>query len=895
MAERQSVLSILDVLGAGGEAPAILAVQKDGVETWSASRLRDTALRFADGLSSRGLRRGEVVALFSDARPEAIAASLGTLAAGAVLLLVDVQLADPALIHVLTDSEARVVLTTADQRARLRRLALPREPMAVLLDATDETPDGWRQWLSDTPARVADVREEDPAALFYTSGTTGPPKGVPLSHQNLSAELHVLRKSGLIRPDDRLLLPLPLHHVYPFVVGLLAPLSLGAPVVLPYALTGPQVLRAIRETDTTEIVGVPRLYSAMVSGIEAKLAAGGFGGKLMLALWRGCTWMRRRTGWMLGRRLLAPLHRQLGPRLRILASGGSPLDPEVGRKMEGLGWPVAIGYGLTETSPLLTLKNPDAGPLESVGRPVAGVEMRIQPAQRDDESAPPSTGKSGETLGEVQARGPNIFAGYLHLPEETARAFTADGWFRTGDLGYYDNRGYLHITGRASTLIIMEGGENVQPDEVEQAYLAAPVVREIGVLQRKGKLVAVIVAETEQIRDPTRTEELIRGAIAELSKRLPSYQRLYDFVLSKQAIARTRLGKIQRHLLPKQYDAAKAGTEQSAAAGPISIEEMSDHDQGLLEHRAARVVWDVLAQRYPSKRLTPDTSPQLELGIDSLTWLDLTMEIGQRAGVELTEEALARVETVRDLLSETLEAAEGNAAGEGVDLSDPESLVSEEQKRPLSPLPWPWRVIRWFTYYFNRYLMKLLFRLRVTGVENIPVHGPVVLAPNHVSYLDPPAIGAAIPLALLRNVYWAAWTGIMMRNALFRAISRLTQVLPIDPQKGALSSLAFGACVLQRGGTLIWFPEGHRSENGQLMDFKPGLGMVLSAHPAMVVPVKIMGAYEAWPPGRRWPRFRQIEITFGSPMHSRALEKEGQGRTPQERIMQALRGRMNPS
>ncbi|MBE7559091.1 AMP-binding protein [bacterium] len=906
MGEGLTVLSIFDVLGADGEAPAIFCVRKDGVEVWTRARLCDAALRFAGGLAARGVARGDVIALFCEPRPEAVAAALGTFSAGAVLLLVDVQLADPALAHVLSDSGARLVATTSDHAARLQRLELPHPPEQILLDLDDAHFVLAQRLVSSRPQAVsrdaapaqqpvspARVNPDDRAALFYTSGTTGPPKGVPLSHRNLGAELTVLKESGLIRPDDRLLLPLPLHHVYPFVVGLLAPLSLGVPVVLPYALTGPQILRAIREAESTAIIGVPRLYSAMVAGIEAKLRATGMAGRIMLILWRLCTAVRQRFGFLWGRRILAPLHRQLGPSLRVLASGGSPLDIEVARNLEGLGWPIAIGYGLTETSPLLTLKAPGVGPLESVGLPVPGVELRLAPIEPEDAGSGTPAPDGAPLLGEVQARGPNVFAGYLNLPGDTARAFTRDGWFRTGDLGRFDEVGYLYVSGRASTLIIMEGGENVQPEEVERAYEASPIIGEIGVLQREGKLVAVVVPESEQIRDEARGYEEVRQAMTEIGRKLPSYQRVYDFVLSRQAIARTRLGKIQRHVLPRQYDAARAGREQAVAAGPISIDEMSDQDQALLEHRAARVVWDILVERYSEKRLTPDTSPQLELGVDSLTWLDLTMEISQRAGVELMEDAIARVETVRDLLAETLEAAEGAlVGGEVFSLENPESLISDAQKRWLRPLPWYLVIVAWIVYCVNRVIFRICYRLKVEGMENLGDAGPMVLAPNHVSFLDAPVVGASIPFKRLRGVYWAAWTGIVLSNAFLRGISRLAQVLPIEPERGAGSSLAFGAYVLKERKTLIWFPEGHRSVSGRLTDFKPGLGMVLAAHPARVIPVRIAGAYEAWPPTRRWPRTGRITVTFGGPIDSRQLEREGEGRTPHERIMSALRKRM---
>jgi long-chain acyl-CoA synthetase len=260
---------------------------------------------------------------------------------------------------------------------------------------------------------------------------------------------------------------------------------------------------------------------------------------------------------------------------------------------------------------------PDAQParrkkLGSVGRPVPGVEIRIDP------SALPNVSEQGERQtdtprqeGEILVRGPNVFAGYRNMPEETARVFTDDGWFRTGDLGYSDEDGYLYVTGRASTLIVTESGKNVQPEGVEGAYLENPFIREIGVLQKDRRLVAVIVPEIGEIRQRGDGEldqairEAIREAVEEGSRRLPSYQRISDYAISREPLEYTQLGKLRRHMLDERYERAKRVEESpdEAAVGPISVREMSEEDRALLEHPAARKVWDLLANRYPTGAL----------------------------------------------------------------------------------------------------------------------------------------------------------------------------------------------------------------------------------------------------------------------------------------------------
>ncbi len=842
----------------------------------------------AGGLIDAGVRPGDSVALLAGASPAWFAACLAVIAAGGVAAPVDEQSSDEVLKHVLADSGTRLVFTTRDGRQRLQDLNA--NVRAVLLDADDDT-QSWRRFSSGDAA-LPESDPDDTALLFYTSGTTGLPKGVPLSHGNLAFQVNTLLAADVVTAQDRVLLPLPLHHVYPFVIGLLLPLSLGLPVILPQSLTGPRIVEAIRGEKVTAVVGVPRLYSALYAGIEAQARARGWlAGMLFTACAGTSAWLRRRLGWRAGRWLLRPLHRQFGTQLRILACGGSQLDAALGYRLEGLGWQLAIGYGLTETAPLLTLDPPGAVRMGSVGRPVPGVDLRID--------AGAATGRDGAARGsghgEILARGPNVFRGYRNLPERSAEVFTPDGFFRTGDLGYFDADGYLYITGRVSTLVVTAGGENVQPDDLEAVYAQAPAIREIGVLQQDERLVAVIVPETDATggMSPTQIEAAVRKAVDRGSRQLASYQRISQYAITREALPRTRLGKLQRHRLAARYEQARQEGKGAGAAGPLPAEEMSDQDRALLENAAAQRAWTWLAGRYPDLRLTPDSSLQLDLGLDSLAWLNLTMEIGQRFGIELNEQAVARLETVRDLLSEVSEQAQaGHTVAQAAPLEHPERVLSAAQRRWLEP---PGALVTGLAgglYYLNRALMRGLFRVRARGLENLPARGSYILAPNHASYLDPFAVAAALEFAHMRELYWGGWVGVAFKSRWRRAFSRIAHVLPIEPQRAASSSLAFGAAVLKRGHNLAWFPEGERSANGELLPFKPGLGMLLAHLQTPVVPVYIYGSFEALPHGRLWPRFKPITVIFGAACVARELADEGQGEQAPERVVSALRARV---
>ncbi|MGE0822071.1 MAG: AMP-binding protein [Candidatus Binatia bacterium] len=887
-----TVQTLIRTLADYDDQPAVVALQKHEVTTWSFAELVEHSRCLAVGLTNAGVQPGAHAVLYAPNSPEWILCCLALMTAAAVPVPLDAQMGDEDLQHVLDDTEAQWIFTTTRLTQRFENVRLPRETTVVLLDAEAEERRSWRHYLAtreNTNSNHAVATRELPtveadavAVLFYTSGTTGKPKGVPLTHRNLMANLSAIRDLDLLHANDHLLLPLPLHHVYPFTGGMLTTLAVGASLVLPYALTGPQMIRALQEGNVTALIGVPRFFAALYAAVDTRIRQRG---RILAALFSGVlgvsTALRRWCGLRLGQWCFAPLHKEFAPHLRRVASGGSALDPALGWTLEGLGWQVAIGYGLTETSPLLTFHQPGAGRLDTAGRPLPGVEIRIAEPQ------------DGARYGEILAKGPNVFSGYHNLPEETQKAFTADGYFRTGDLGYFDRRGYLHLEGRASSLIVLPGGENIRPEDVEERLTEGPHIREAAVLQYEKQLVALIVPETQaQAADNSRqAEQNIRQDVEQQVRALPSHHRVSDYAITSNPLPRTRLGKIRRHKLAELYQQAQQQRDQpSAEAGPLPLEHMSPEDRQLLEDPAANHVWDWLVERFPDRRLTPQTNLQLDLDVDSLAWLNLTLEIRERTGVDLDEEAIGRIEIVRDLLHEAAEAEQSDDRGQAPleRLQQPETLLNRQQHQWLQPPGWWTRACGSLLYRLDFYLLRWVYQLEVKGQDQLPQHGPLVFTPNHVSLLDPMALGAALSERHRQRTYWGGWTGIMFTNPLIRLVSRAARVIPVDPRRGPLSSLAFAVAALQRDYNLVWFPEGGRSHTGKLEHFQAGIGLVLQAHPVPVVPVHISGTYEALPYGQWRPRVQPITVTFGPPINpDELLQLAGPDQSP-ERIASAL-------
>ncbi|NOT58530.1 MAG: AMP-dependent synthetase, partial [Deltaproteobacteria bacterium] len=381
---------------------------------------------------------------------------------------------------------------------------------------------------------------------------------------------------------------------------------------------------------------------------------------------------------------------------------------------------------------------------------------------------------------------------------------------------------------------------------------------------------------------------------SDLARALPSYQRVSEYALTRDPLPRTRLGKLRRHLLPRRYAQAKQTGNLTEESGPLPISQMSMEDQQLLEDATAQRVWEWLAQRFPDARLTPGSHLQLDLGIDSLAWLHLTLEIRMAASVDLTEEAISRIETVRDLLRE-VSAAE-QVMDQGIDpltqLQQPEAVLSAQQRQWLTPPGGLIDTLGVLLFGLNRRLMRWLFRLTVQGQEHLPSSGPFMVTPNHLSLLDALVMAAALPTEHLRHTYWGGWTGILFANWFMRAVSRIAHVVPIDPQRGSLSNLAFAVAALQHGHSLVWFPEGARSRTGTLQRFRPGIGLILQVHPVPVVPTWIVGSAQALPIGQWRIRRHPITVAFGEVVTAEALVQQGVGEHAHERITAALHARV---
>ncbi|MBF0326740.1 MAG: long-chain fatty acid--CoA ligase [Alphaproteobacteria bacterium] len=568
-----------------GDKPFLAAKLGGAWRSISWAEARDRALALASGLKGLGLTPGDRVMLVSENRPEWAIADLAIMLAGGITVPAYVTNTAADHLHILTDSGARIILvSTAALAERVLEAAVrsARPPTIVCLDMPERhqahqvTVLDWAETAQAEPDRVqqirrqtADIRRDDVACLIYTSGTGGAPRGVMLSHGAMIADcagaFRLLERVGLA--DEVFLSFLPLSHAYEHTVGLIFPITIGARIF--YAEGLEQLAANMAEIRPTIMTAVPRLYESMRARIlKAVARQGGAKAKLFhRAVDLGKKrYLHGRLGpldWLadkvLDRLVRTKVAARFGGRLKALVSGGAPLAPEVGLFFTALGVPILQGYGQTEAGPAISCSPPDRIRIETVGPPLAGIELAIA----ED--------------GEILVRGEVVMTGYWNDPAATARTIDTDGWLKTGDIGKIDPDGYLRITDRKKDIIVNSGGDNVSPQRVEGLLTLRPEIAQAMVHgDRRPHLVAVLVPDgdwaAQWARDNGQAGELaewcalpafrraVADAVDHVNAGLSPIEKVRRFVLCAEPFTTdngmmTPTLKVRRHVVRERFGA----------------------------------------------------------------------------------------------------------------------------------------------------------------------------------------------------------------------------------------------------------------------------------------------------------------------------------------------------
>jgi long-chain acyl-CoA synthetase len=766
---------------------------------------------FAQRLREAGVSRGDKIVMWSENRPEWIAAFWGCLLAGNIVVPVDYRASADFPSRVAQIVDARFVLTGEDVSSSHLGTHCRVWPLQDAIDWTAPA-------KSVSPAAAA---RDDIAEIIFTSGATAEPKGVLITHRNILANIVPVEKGVMeyrkwARPFSpiRFLNLLPLSHMFGQAMATFVPPMLKGTVVFIRGFNPADIMNQIKSRRVSVLVSVPKILDVLREYVirVAPEAAQPAPGLHVARRW----WKYRR------------IHHMFGLKFWSFVVGAAPLDAELEAFWQQLGFVVVQGYGLTETAPIVTLNHPFSTQKGSVGKTISGVEIKIA------------------SDGEILVRGENVTSGYFNAAEETARAFE-DGWFHTGDIGELRADGQLFIRGRKKEMIVTPEGLNVFPEDVERVLNELPGVHESAVVGltsgAEERVHAVLV--TDPGVDP---DSVVRAA----NLRLADHQKIRRAALwPESTLPRTEgTAKLKRAAI---RDWLRTGVRAPEA-----------------EPGADRLT-ELLRQQTGRTDLAPDTTLD-ELGLSSLERVELMVALEDAFHAQVDEAAFSGARDIGHLRTLIEQAAAGRLP------------AAEPIAFPVWNRRWVARAVRrvnlptWILP-----LTRLFAWVHVEGLEHLaPLQGPVFFAPNHQSHMDLPVILAALPSR------WRYRVASAMAKEFFKAhffpeshtrvewftnslnyylAALLFNTFPLPKQEaGARQTLHYISTLVEAGYSVLIFPEGEISEDGEIHKFRPGIGMLASRLELPVVPVRLDGLDRVLHTGWHMARPGRVRVAFGPAM-----------------------------
>jgi long-chain acyl-CoA synthetase len=825
------VLTLVDLFRTLEKRRGEFLIYDDGyrVRRHSYADVTHAARGFAAKLIANGVSKGDKVILWGENRPEWIACYWGIQLAGAIAVPIDYRSSPEFAQRINHIVDAKVILVGDDTEKFIGA--------AEGTESSEGAARYWRfddfDWSADGPIPAIAIERDDIAQIVFTSGATAEPKGVVIRHRNILAntvpvakEIDKYKKYARPFSPIRFLNLLPLSHMFGQSMATYIPPMIDGSVVFMRSFNPHDIVRRVREWRISVIVCVPKILDVLKEHavrIDPAAAEPPKGLSIPARWWR-----------------YRKIHRMFGLKFWAFIVGAAPLGPALEDYWKRLGFVVIQGYGLTETAPIVTMNHPFKTNTGSVGKPIAGVEVKIA----ED--------------GEILVRGENVTTGYYEqgsgIGEQgsgtAGRTIDSAGWLHTGDVGEQDSEGRLFIRGRKKEMIVTPEGLNVFPDDVERPLNAQKGVVESAVVPARateGAEGSERVHAVLRLEPGVDAETVVRTANSQLA----DHQRIRSFSLwTDGPLPRTEGTKKLKRAAMKQWVDSGASPAPASAGG--------DQLQTLLAKFAG------------ARQLDGATSIE-GLGLSSLERVELMVALEDQFQTRIDETKFAGAKTLDDLRAMIATAPQDAEVAEPVDFPSWNRRRLVRSIRSLSQATWILPLGRIFA------------RVRVSGLENLEgVAGPVVFASNHQSHFDVPVILMALPRSWRARIAPAALKEFFKAHFFpeqFSASEVLTNrlnyylsafffnIFPLPQREaGARQTLRYIGEVAGDGYSVLIFPEGVRSASGELKAFKPGIGMIGSRLDLPVVPVRIDGADRVLHPRWKWPKVGPVSVTFGRPM-----------------------------
>ncbi len=797
----------------------------------------DTLNKIKQFASQYYIETADKVVIFSENRPAYVFAFYSVWYHHGVAIPVDFMATAPEIAYILKDSAPKVILCSAlQQKVMADAMAIAGCEAKLLIIDEFET----AVLTKKESVRMPDPNENETAVIIYTSGTTGSPKGVMLSFRNLLQNiLAVSEHIPIYQPDSRVLVLLPLHHIFPLMGTMVIPLHIGAMIAISPSMASEDIMATLQRNQISIIIGVPRLFAAIRKGVMDKIHQSKIA-SLLFGL------ARRLQSRAFSKKIFKKVHDKLGGSVKYLVSGGAALDVEVGNDYTTLGFEILEGFGMTEAAPMITFTRPGRVRIGSPGEAMHGTSIRI-------------------VDGEITASGANIMQGYYKRPDETAEVLR-DGWLYTGDLGYLDEQGFLFITGRKKEIIVLSNGKNVNPAELEAQLLESVMITDCGVFHKDDTLQMVAIPNPAHFinQDAGQIEKTLRKELIEpFNQSVSSYKRITRIYITDKDLPRTRLGKLQRFKLTEY------ATELPAEPVPAMVS----------QDPTFRLIARFISSE-KGRNVLPQHQLEMDLGFDSLDKVSLQTYLQQTFGVHIDPSGFAKYENV-GALSDYVKSAKTKMEDMHVNWAE---ILREKVSLKLPKT--------WFTgnlaIWSSRLFFHTYFRYRAKGIENIP-EGPCIIASNHQSFFDGMFVASYLRFNQARRTYFYAKEK-HVKQAWLKFLAHRNNIIIMDLNRDLKESIQKMGELLKNNKNLIIFPEGTRTVNGKMGDFKKTFAILSRELNVPVVPVAIKGAFEALPKGAIFPKpWRKIRVEFLSPVYPENNSYEVISANVKSKIQEILR------
>ena len=767
------------------------------------------------------ITKGDRSALMMENRPESIFSFFSIWAKKGIAISLDAGYTVDQLAYVLGDSTPKY-LFVSNKTKKVAEEANSKLNNIIKIINVDELV---------LPAEYKIKKEEfendsndDVAVIVYTSGTTGNPKGVMITYENIKTNMEGVRAVDLVNETDVILAMLPYHHIMPLCFTLILPMYMGVPIVLLTEISSASLLKTLQENRVTVILGVPRVWEMLDKAIMIKINESSLA-KFMFKMAEKINSMAIR------KMLFSKVHKQFGGHIRLMVSGGAKIDKNILEDFRTMGFCAIQGYGMTETAPIIAFNVPGRERSDSAGEVIPNVEVKIA----DD--------------GEILVKGKNVMKGYYNNEKATEEAFDKDGWFHTGDLGRMDGK-YLIIIGRKKEMIVLPNGKNIDPNDIENEIIKnTDLIKEIAVTEYKEQLLAIIYPDFQQIeaKKIVNIKDAIKWEVIDkYNVTAPNYKKIHDIKIVKKELPKTRIGKIRRFMLKDliedKDDVIEQKEEKKAIVVPPEMKEKFD------------IINKYIDERY-HKAIDLDSHIELDLGFDSLDIVEFMNFLNETFGINLVEQDFVENKTISAIIKLVNEKA-----GKFVEKVDKnENLKKIIESDSDVKLPKDARYAKFLRVILGPFF-RFYFKYKCIDKENIK-DGAGIIVGNHQSYLDGFMVNNVFTTKEMNDNYYIA-TALHFKSKTMKYLANHGNIILVDANRNLKNTLQAAAKVLKNNKKLIIFPEGARTRDGQLHEFKKTLAILAKDLNVPIYPFVLKGAYEAFPYNKKFPKRNNVSVQF---------------------------------